>query len=86
MGTGWTSKLPISIVIAIAFILGAYRIQKDDNGFDGFVLITVAVILVGVWIAAELHDKFFTEYHDTMRRMIREELDRSREEEQNDPS
>lgn len=80
MNGGWTSKLPISMIIAVAFVVGAYRIQTADNGLDGFVLITIAILLVGIWIAAELHDKFFSEYHNTMRQMIREELDRPREE------
>jgi len=58
----WWSRLPIALLISVAFFIGAYRIAVADNGLDGIVLMVVAVILVGVWITIELHDRFYGEH------------------------
>lgn len=55
----WWQRLPIAILISVTFAIGAYRVAVTDNGLDGVVMLTVAVVLIGVWITVELFDKFY---------------------------
>jgi hypothetical protein len=56
-------RLPISIIISVVFIVGAYRVSVTDNGLDGVALVVVGILLTGVWITIELHDKFYQEHY-----------------------
>lgn len=58
----WWHRLPVSIIISVVFLLGAYRIAVTDNGLDGVAMIVVGILLTGVWITIELHDKFYGEH------------------------
>jgi hypothetical protein len=62
----WWGRLPIIALIALLFSLGAYRIAVADNDMDGFAMVTVAILLVGVWLTVELHDKFYGEHRQQM--------------------
>jgi hypothetical protein len=59
----WWHRLPIGLIISALFFGGAYRTATTDNNLDGVVMITVAVLMVGIWITTELHDKFHQDVH-----------------------
>ena len=49
-------RLPSGILLIGVFGVGAYRAQSSPDGFDGVMMMTAALIPLGVWIAVELHD------------------------------
>lgn len=57
MGRLW-SRLPMGVVVALLFAAGAYRANQDPGDFDGVTLMAVSLILTGIWIAVELHDRW----------------------------
>jgi Na+/pantothenate symporter len=56
--TPWWSRLPVGVIVLLLFGLGAYRAATAPDAIDGASMMTTALILVGVWIAVELHDKW----------------------------
>jgi len=54
----WT-RLGLGLGAAVAFGIGAWRIAAEDHpSLDGYALMTVALILVGVSLALEFHDRW----------------------------
>lgn len=58
----WWHRLPLVVLLLILFAVGAYRVAVTDNGLDGIVMLTIATLLIGVWITVELHDRFYGEH------------------------
>lgn len=52
------SRLGIGLGAALAFGVGAFRVATTDGAPDGWGLMAVGLVLAGVSIALELHDRW----------------------------
>jgi hypothetical protein len=51
-------RVTISLGAALIFAVGAYRVSTTDNGLDGFALLAVSLVLTGIAITLELHERW----------------------------
>lgn len=51
-------RLTVGITAAVAFSVGAFRVATTDGSLDGYALLAVSLVLVGISIALELHDRW----------------------------
>ena len=52
------SRLTLGIGAAAAFAVGAFRVATTDGSVDGYALLAVSLILVGVSLTLELHERW----------------------------
>lgn len=54
----WWARLPILLLAGVLFAGGAFRVSTTDGNVDGYALMAVALVLVGVWVTIDLHDRW----------------------------
>jgi hypothetical protein len=59
----WWARVPAAVALIAMFGAGAYRIEADDTAPDGYAMLAISILLAGVWLATELHDRWSDHDH-----------------------